>query len=768
MDKKDIENFYNQYKKSISTITKLERRLLKESYSYKKWSVTLREKSRIIRKLYIENDKQCADIIGEITSHPEMLTEEIADTFMTHIVFFIAEGYKDYEVVVPVIEVLITYYENKNDKGHLLDCYYYMARAILEQRRYKQAEMYYTKAVEIFDDPTECSESYRIYRIMCSHYFRLLAAVCETVPNQTKIAQYIKQTIDIWTVNTPVDFLNEKKRQSIICIARSLAAYTLIRVLRTDAFINEELFKYVEDEFEYERHQCGSSNAIDSRIFITYYKCLTRYNKLSEEEYRRKMISKYQMESYNNRAKFDYGEWDFGQLFYHDIAEDIFEKDKILYMNHSYTYIYCLIPELIDWITNIEFRKELLREVHRYYSELPVISGDFLIDRSIEGNLKKIFKNANNINSVLDMIENIYVYRQVTTVIHSVMVSRLAELMTQHFIESAPEIFVGQCGTRTIEDVKNKGDKIIEFAITAGKCHDLGKIICSDIINLQTRKITGPEFEIIQNHPRKGAEIIDNIDVFSEYRDIAYGHHKSFDGKSGYPKEFDNTKSPVKIFIDIISICDCIDAATDVLGRNYTKAKDFYVVLEELEEGRGTRYSDVIVDLIKNDSELIKRIHEMTLLEREMTYYEVYRTFIEPDVRFRPNDEKYIRICNDSDIQIISEFSTESEDELLKKLTECDGLSYVMVDGYGRIYGYIFGNGTIKDGLLKILSIYVDSDYRRNGYGTHLLDHLEKMAHPEGYKKMIVSADEDGHFDKFCWRNGFTRNENDEIMIKQI
>ena len=60
------------------------------------------------------------------------------------------------------------------------------------------------------------------------------------------------------------------------------------------------------------------------------------------------------------------------------------------------------------------------------------------------------------------------------------------------------------------------------------------------------------------------------------------GHHKTYDGKGGYPLEFDNLNSKYKSAIDLISISDSIDAATDVLGRNYANGKNFYSLLDEL------------------------------------------------------------------------------------------------------------------------------------------------------------------------------------------
>ena len=37
----------------------------------------------------------------------------------------------------------------------------------------------------------------------------------------------------------------------------------------------------------------------------------------------------------------------------------------------------------------------------------------------------------------------------------------------------------------------------------------------------------------------------------ARYVDIARGHHKFYNGKGGYPNDFDNTASPERFMIDI-------------------------------------------------------------------------------------------------------------------------------------------------------------------------------------------------------------------------
>ena len=78
--------------------------------------------------------------------------------------------------------------------------------------------------------------------------------------------------------------------------------------------------------------------------------------------------------------------------------------------------------------------------------------------------------------------------------------------------------------------------------------------------------------------------------------------------------------------IDLITICDCIDAATDHLGRNYKKAKTLEEVLEELSAGKGVRYNPDLVELIENSPRLKK---EMSYIVRDGRLDIMYRAYLE-------------------------------------------------------------------------------------------------------------------------------------------
>jgi response regulator RpfG family c-di-GMP phosphodiesterase len=129
-------------------------------------------------------------------------------------------------------------------------------------------------------------------------------------------------------------------------------------------------------------------------------------------------------------------------------------------------------------------------------------------------------------------------------------------------------------------------------------------------------------------HKSKSKLLIGDDKDFLKYYDVMIGHHKAYDGKDGYPSDFDNTKSKYKIAIDLITIADTIDAATDVLGRNYTSGKSFKKVLDELIEQKGTRYNPFLVDFIANNAKLKKELDDLTGKDRVNVYFDVYKTII--------------------------------------------------------------------------------------------------------------------------------------------
>lgn len=221
-------------------------------------------------------------------------------------------------------------------------------------------------------------------------------------------------------------------------------------------------------------------------------------------------------------------------------------------------------------------------------------------------------------------VTSLLILRQPITYIHSLMVREISVTIAKEMLRCKPELFAPLYGN-TAEEISRRADEILEFISNAALFHDIGKSKVANIINNQYRRITDLEFDYIKLHTLCGPEVMMHMEVFKPYYDIMLGHHKTYDGKGGYPAEFDNTASPYRIIIDLITIADCTDAATDILGRNYARGKGFRELLAELSAAKGTRYNPDIVTLMEESQELREQLERLTGDDRRGIYYRAYR-----------------------------------------------------------------------------------------------------------------------------------------------
>ncbi|MBQ9580549.1 MAG: HD domain-containing protein, partial [Lachnospiraceae bacterium] len=221
----------------------------------------------------------------------------------------------------------------------------------------------------------------------------------------------------------------------------------------------------------------------------------------------------------------------------------------------------------------------------------------------------------------LDLLMKVTVIRHNTMAMHSRMVMLLATELTKAIIQGAPELLIGTLECKTVEDVRSNVSEILDFVRKAAFCHDIGKIVLPNIINIQYRKATPTETEIIKMHPQIGSTIIDRVPALKVFYDIVMGHHKSYDGTAGYPEGYNNCNSPWRFITDIVHICDVLDAGTDTYGRLYKEPKTYEDIVEELQRGRCTEYNPEIVDFIVGNDRLKKTIRFVVTEGREVYLY---------------------------------------------------------------------------------------------------------------------------------------------------
>ena len=78
-----------------------------------------------------------------------------------------------------------------------------------------------------------------------------------------------------------------------------------------------------------------------------------------------------------------------------------------------------------------------------------------------------------------------------------------------------------------------------------------------------------------------------------------------------------------KVVIDLVTVADCLDAATDTVGRSYSRGKTLEDMKREFAEGAGTRYTPFITELMEDEKVLVDL--EFILSQyREKMYRDTY------------------------------------------------------------------------------------------------------------------------------------------------
>lgn len=121
--------------------------------------------------------------------------------------------------------------------------------------------------------------------------------------------------------------------------------------------------------------------------------------------------------------------------------------------------------------------------------------------------------------------------------------------------------------------------------------HDAGKIQLPSNILKKQKPLTDEEFKLVMKHPRKGIEMIKNMDLLKPTIPIILHHHERYDGK-GYPSKL--RKEQIPIGSRILAVLDAFDAM--YFGRPYRKRKPLKEIEEELKKEKGKQFDPKIID----------------------------------------------------------------------------------------------------------------------------------------------------------------------------
>ncbi len=627
--RENITHFYTKYKENLKTEDRIQEELL-EAEDQEVWLENLKNKSRVMRRLYIENEALLNLYIRPFLAGEARLDDELAEEFLHQIRVADSEGFEDNPAMLEILEILDGYFQKNND----LDSYIWTLNLLgnMHNRPF-------------------CSEDGR----KGMEYFKRLRAL---TPHYFEIQDFeVRKRIIFSYYNLPIIIMNfslGSASDTLRYIDEALVFYNdeKIRALDGERFDFDGLIQELNYDLlgnsvlQYSKHE------IDKTLLSRADKVLGKYYQ-SELE---KNPNPYEMldEIYCNYwlSQFYQGKITCTELLedYRKFCEYSMKNDSLdsqsgvdfsdsryfqVVVNHLPTILELMEKYKDEYHGPSDIREFCVSNYIRVIRSLSRTENDNFVNDVIWRSLGEILKYASEdeVNTLLLM--QIMVSRDESTALHSAMVEQLARRILNTVIKKKPELLIGTFGYENVVEVLENQENILDFVSQAAQLLDIGMIQLASIVNKQSRQLTAREKENIIHHAASGAKFLEDIPSLCKYREAVLGHHKSWDGKMGYPAEFDNRKSGIRFLIEILHISDCLDAGTDFVSRSYKQSKKLPKMLEEFSAGKGSVYCPELVDLIKEDQKLQADLAYLTGPGRIRTCYSIYSRAVDQNTKER-------------------------------------------------------------------------------------------------------------------------------------
>ncbi len=123
------------------------------------------------------------------------------------------------------------------------------------------------------------------------------------------------------------------------------------------------------------------------------------------------------------------------------------------------------------------------------------------------------------------------------------------------------------------------------------RLHDIGKVAVPDAILAKPAGLTASEWEVVREHPERGARLVLLDPALAPLARCIREHHERPDG-GGYPRGLRD--ADISVEARIIAVCDAWAAMR--ADRAYRTALDVDAAREQLRQGRGTQFDPDVVD----------------------------------------------------------------------------------------------------------------------------------------------------------------------------
>lgn len=552
---------------------------------------------------------------------PEHMYEELSDCLR----LLLSGDTVDPGLAQEALNILIPHYEMKHNIEKLIYLYECAGFTYLELSRTGDADFgeisvqYYEKIISFKEDEKIVSQMKNVLRIVLAYYNLLAPSVSvsnisfkaayehwkefrvfversyirELIKNHEDLKSYVKMTMDVFPKSAFLLFHESKCDEPDIYP-------TLIEIAKHYYFdggiSNEEIEDPLSDDF------------------YTYH-CLCVETEVESPE-----KAFWAMEKFYSENAFDNDELSLVKATKNSIGIMINPLIRIMFVLNKTG-----LPHHEKYRLVKKYSQEILKVV----AQLNKMNQSYTINTAVNDVVTNevLFQYIESPQERADFLLRLTTLRQLSTMIHSNMVAELVETILSAIYKWKPELLLHTANMNSVQEIMENKSRFMQFAKNAAMMHDIGKNAMIDIINTNYRPLTDAEAMIIKNHPKRGCDYLKVNPDFEKFHDIVLGHHKFYNGTGGYDNSFDNTKSKYRFLIDLVTICDCMDAATDYLGRNFRSSKTVDTLFGELKDKAGTLYNPDIIQFIGEHPDLYQDLKRTLGPGRTEIYYKIYQKF---------------------------------------------------------------------------------------------------------------------------------------------
>lgn len=732
----DVIHFYKKYKENLKKEAQVTSDLM-QADSPEAWLEKLRQKHKILRQLYIENEALLNLYLRPLMDGRVEITPETADEFIQQIWIAKTEHVEDNLSMMEMAETLEPYFQEHGPvESYIWDLSILgiLYNCSSEQEEGRKGYEYFKKVCALKDHYFEIEDFEVRKRIIYGFYNRPILQVNFFLGTDEELARNLDQALAFY------------RDPKVLALDGDRFDFDgLIEELYYDTFGNYILAHNRENA---KREMLERAEEV---LGSYYQKCLSEnpnpYD-MPDEIY-----------CYYKIAQFFLGKTtctefleDYKQFCDYCIENDSLDHPDSFADSRLFQVAVNHLPGILQYLNLYQdeyhgdplLRHNCVESYLKIIRMLPRTGNSRFVNDVIGRSLYKFAELLTEGDPEFDILINVMLNRDEITLIHSQMVGQIAELLLQAVLDSRPELLVGTPGCNSIVDVLEKREQFSAFLSQAAKLFDIGKLKDADIVNKQSRQLTAAEFSRIYQHPQAGVEITRKVPAFVPFHDIILGHHKSWNGEMGYPADFDNTVSPYRFLIELIHLSDCMDAATDFIGRSYKSRKSFAECMEEFSLGKGTLYCPELVELLEENLPLRNSLQSLLNEGRIHTYYEVYGialdtgkdTYVDMNSSFQVAEtetEELIHILHESSQENSSFLHALVRHSLLTLYVDLRSGKYrVFSRGKHRLFGEI-SDGRYSEFLTRQLKqIALPKDWAKMKYQLSLSELVHTLARQDG------------------------------------